>query len=58
MPKLDKAAHARALKLHQKALRDDPAYRKAWDQMVIAMFSELADAKLPDDVNQQEGKDA
>lgn len=56
MPKLDKKALARALKLHQKALRDDPVYRKAWDHMVIAMFGELADAKLPDDANQQQGK--
>lgn len=53
MAKLDKAAHAKAMKRHQKMMLEDPEYRKAWDNMVIQLFSDLADAKLPDDHEQR-----
>jgi hypothetical protein len=53
--KLDKKAHAAALKLHQKKLGTDPEYRKAWDNLIIQMFSELADAELPEGSEQTNG---
>jgi hypothetical protein len=54
--KLDKKAHARALKLHHEHLEKDPEYRKAWDNLIIQMFSELADAKLPEGSEHTNGK--
>lgn len=53
--KLDKKAHARALKLHHQHLENDPEYRKAWDNLIIQMFSELADARLPEGSEVRQG---
>lgn len=44
--KLDKKAHKKALELHAKMLAEDPEYKKAWEDMLAAMFTSLADSGL------------
>ncbi|WP_156457110.1 hypothetical protein [Bradyrhizobium sp. CCH5-F6] len=49
MAKLDKKAHAKALSLHEKLLRENPDYKAQWDRLLAQLFTDLAETKIPDD---------
>ena len=47
--KLDKKAHARALRLHYERLETDAEYREAWKRLIASLFTDLASARSSTD---------
>lgn len=47
----NESARERAKTLHEQMLRDNPDYRRQWEEVSALFKTILADADLPDDVS-------